>query len=731
MLKAFKDNKEFTIIALIVIIITVLIFGNTLSFSFVNWDDPLHITDNILVRDFSITHFIQDYEPYYLYTWLTHLIWGIVYKLSDGNPMFFHLLNIVFHAINSILIYYLGKFIFKEKRIPFIIALLFIVHPVHVEAVAWSSAFKDVLFSFFYLAGILVYVNYLNKHKLWKIILVGFLYFLATSSKIQALHFPVILIIVELFKNRKIAFKHVFLFLALMFFGFRNFQVALILSALCLLIFIFTYYKNISFKTLRAVHVKLLNNLYQKKTFLIWIYRGFLLFGFICLAFFIGDKLLNMVGGFDLDADQVLFQFNFLERLLMSGYALFYYVKSFLFAFNNIAVNPYPNFDLPDVLNSFYPYLLIYIVIISVVVIIWRGKYFSIDKKNQLLFGLLFFLINVSFVLHFMPIHGRVIVADRYVYLAIFGLFVCLFVVLDKVFRRNKFYLVIISVVLFGLYAYQSKIYSSVWSYSISLYDDVIEKNPDIAFPYNNKALFYFYEGNYKDALINYELAISKDSTFTNAHYNKGLLFLDKGEYNQALSDFTLAITYSRITDPEILTSRGWVYYLLGNYDSAVKDYNLAIEADTSYSIAYNNRALCNFEMNNLQNAFQDVNTAIDLNPKMHEAYNNRGWFKLNSDDVVGALHDFEQAYQLNSQFFNAVMNLAWAHFLLNSYEGAAHYYKEAYDLNPKNVQVVYYLALSEYHCGRINNACYYFQIASEMGHQEAFKMKMEICADL
>lgn len=726
-----KGNKENTIVALIVFIVSVLIFGNTLSFSFVNWDDPLHITDNILVKDFSVKDFFQNYEAYYLYTWLTHMIWGIVYKLSDGNPMFFHLLNVVFHAVNSIFIYYLGKFIFKEKRIPFIIAILFIVHPVHVEAVAWSSAFKDVIFSFFYLAGILVYINYLNKHKLWKIVLLCVLYFLATSSKIQALHFPVVLVLIELFKNRRLAFKHIFLFLALMFFGFRNFQVALILSSLCFLIFIFTYYKNISFKTLRVLHGKLLIYLKQKRAFLIWIYRGFVIGGFIWVLFFIGEKLILVINGFNLDADQVLYHFNFLERLLMSGYALFYYVTSFLFPFNNIAVNPYPNFNLPDVLNSFFPYLLIYVALITVVVIIWRGKYFSIAKKNQLLFGLLFFLTNVSFVLHFMPIHGRVIVADRYAYLAIFGLFLCLFVILDKVFRRNKFYLVIISVGLFVLYAYQSKTYSSVWNYSLSLYDDVIKKNPDIAFPYNNKALFYYYEGNYNDALINYELAISKDSTFTNAYYNRGLLLLDKGEYNQALSDFTLAIKYSRITDPEILTSRGWVYYLLGNYDSAVKDYNLAIEADTSYSIAYNNRALCHFEMNNLENAFQDVNMAIDLNGEMHEAYNNRGWFKLNSNDVVGALHDFEQSYQLNSQFFNAVMNLAWAHFILESYEGAAHYYKEAYDLNPKNVQVVYYLALSEYHCGRINKACYYFQIASEMGHQEAFKMKMDICADL
>jgi tetratricopeptide (TPR) repeat protein len=845
-IKLAKDKKELAVVCLSIFAVTIVIYGNTLGFSFVNWDDPLHITDNPLVQDFSFKNFFQNYEPIYLHTWFTHLIWGVIYKLSNGNPVFFHLINVIFHAINSIMIYYLAKFVLKNKLIPFVIAVLFVAHPLHVEAVVWASAFKDISFSFFYLLGILVYINYLNKNRVWKILLICLLYFLASSSKIQALHFPVVLVLIELLKNSKIVNKNIFLFLSLIFLGFRESYVFIIIAIILILMYTSLHYKwinkayslkfttglklsvkldffticllfgfifNISFKLLVAgffssllvsglifgligfFYIRIKTSSVKNKNIKLNVLQGVLVainllliylfvsidyileaydvrvFAYVLSFLFIvvyvlklfkqrnekvitGFKyisyifyfsiiifsgliifiLFNLNGieylsGLYLWAADSEFHFTIIERILMSGYALVFYIKAFFIPIENIAVHPYPNFDIAGTMESFYPYLFVYLIIIFIAFLFIRTKKVNFEKKKQLFFGLLFFLINISFVLHIIPIHGRIIVADRYAYLAIFGLLVVLFVVLDKLLKSNKFYLVLFSLCLLFFYTYQSKSYSSVWSDSISLYDDVIKKNPDIAFPYNNKALFYYHQGNYDLALENYALAISTDSSYNNAYYNRGLLLLDIGDYNGAVSDFSLAIKYLPINDPEIFTSRGWTYYLLQNYELAINDYKAAIEIDSTYHLAYNNRALLKFDIGDFQGAFIDVDKAIEFNPNMHEAYNNRGWFKLNSDDVVGALHDFEQAYDLNPNFFNAVMNLAWTNFLDKNYHEAAKYYKEAYDLSPNNQQAIYYLGLSEFNCDNVDVACYYFRIASEMGHEDAYKMLQDNCS--
>lgn len=720
--KVLQGRKEFFWVGICIGVVVFIVFGQTLQFDFVSWDDPLHITANDLVRDFSFIGFFDELTNYYGHTWLTHYVWGIVYSISDGNPMYFHLLNIVFHIVNSLLVYVLAKKLFNEKLIPFFIAVLFAVHPLHVEPVVWASAFKDLFFSFFYLLGVLLYINYLDKNKVWKLIIICIVFFFASSSKIQALHFPIVLIIVELFYNSRVKIKNIFFYIALFFLGIVHYYLIILIS--------FTIFLIIHFNVLKIKSIKSITTII-KTTFRKHKVLFYSIFAILFIIVFIStiDLLPKLPPNF-WDFERNIFYFTLSERILMSGYALTYYIKMFFAPFTLIAVHPYPNFDIIGTTGRFFPYLLVYPIIILVSYSILRYKKINISDKKLFFLGLLFFLINISFVLHIIPIHGRLIVADRYAYLAIFGLLIVVFVLLEKLLRINRAYIIVFSTFILLFYVYQSKSYSKVWSDSLSLYDDVISKNPDIAFPYNNKALFYFHEGNYNLAIENFEMALSADSTYYNAYYNKALLFLEIGDYHHAISDFNFAIKHTPFDDPEILTSRGWTYYLLQYYEYAINDYNTAIEIDSTYHLAYNNRALLKFDIGDFQGAFNDVNLAIEYNPKMYEAFNNRGWFKLESNDIHGALHDFEQAYKLNPEYSNSLMNLAWTHFLDNNYHAAAKYYKEAFDRNNNNIKALYYLGLSELNRNNVDDACYYLRMAKERGYVEAVEVVREWCGD-
>ena len=88
--------------------------------------------------------------------------------------------------------------------IPLGTALLFAIHPMHVESVAWASELKDVLYSFFFLASLVCYVWYVQNNRQLKYLAYAFiLYLLSLISKGQAVTLPLCFLLVDYISNRK------------------------------------------------------------------------------------------------------------------------------------------------------------------------------------------------------------------------------------------------------------------------------------------------------------------------------------------------------------------------------------------------------------------------------------------------------------------------------------------------------------------------------------------------
>ncbi|MBP9773080.1 MAG: tetratricopeptide repeat protein [Candidatus Peribacteraceae bacterium] len=161
MLSTVRWKQVLPIIALFTII-GAIVFNPIFSSQFVAWDDTQLIVTNPIVHGLSIRHIIQAFSTFdpELYLPLTFLSYQIDYTIGGLNPTIFHIHNFLLHVLNTLLIVWLLFVIAKKRWIAILCGLIFLVHPLHTEVVAWASARKDVQSTFFFLASVMAYIGY-------------------------------------------------------------------------------------------------------------------------------------------------------------------------------------------------------------------------------------------------------------------------------------------------------------------------------------------------------------------------------------------------------------------------------------------------------------------------------------------------------------------------------------------------------------------------------------------
>ena len=189
------------ILLIILCLVTWFAYSDSPNNGYTNWDDHTYVTQNedlsplseklsvLLSSDYS-----GNYHP------LTMLSLAID-KAIDDNPRSFHITSLIIHILNVLLVYLLVNLLFGNSWLAFFVALLFGIHPMHVESVAWISARKDVLYSMFFLAGMICYVRYLDKKSwlFWTLALLAGA--LAGLSKPAAVVYPLIIILIAHLKE--------------------------------------------------------------------------------------------------------------------------------------------------------------------------------------------------------------------------------------------------------------------------------------------------------------------------------------------------------------------------------------------------------------------------------------------------------------------------------------------------------------------------------------------------
>ncbi|MBU0763853.1 MAG: hypothetical protein KJ607_03355, partial [Bacteroidetes bacterium] len=191
----------------IILIITSLAYSSAIYNDFVNFDDSLYVYKNYDIQNFNwnglkkmFTHqFYGHFHP------LTMLSYSIQYYFSGLKPEAYHGFSFVVHLLTVILTFFVVRKISCNDYIAFLSSLLMGIHPMNTESVAWVAGRGNVLYGFFYLSAFLAYLNFSDQRKKrrYMYFLVLFLFVCSLLSKSSAVTFPVVLVLVDLYKDKK------------------------------------------------------------------------------------------------------------------------------------------------------------------------------------------------------------------------------------------------------------------------------------------------------------------------------------------------------------------------------------------------------------------------------------------------------------------------------------------------------------------------------------------------
>jgi len=187
-----------------------LLFWPVTSFDFVNFDDDLYVSKNIevqrglaldSVRCAFVDRIAGNWHPL---TMLFHRLDIQFFGLDAGAH---HRTNVILHAINAVLLFWLLRRATGMLWPSFAVALLFLAHPLRVESVAWIAQRKELLSTFFWLSGTIAYISFTNK-RTWQLFSAIFiLYACGLMSKPMAVTFPFTLFLLDYWPLKRFVLK--------------------------------------------------------------------------------------------------------------------------------------------------------------------------------------------------------------------------------------------------------------------------------------------------------------------------------------------------------------------------------------------------------------------------------------------------------------------------------------------------------------------------------------------
>ena len=608
----------------ILIIVGFAAFYNSLNNKFLtSWDDNIYVIDNPDVKALhgdSLGSTLKNLFTGYVtgnYHPLTMLSYSIEYGMFKLNPTPYHFTNLLFHLLNIVLVFYLIWLLTKQQWTAFITALLFAIHPMHVESVAWISERKDVLYAFFYLAALCMYVKYLKeeKKKRQHYFLVLILFIASVLSKGMAVSFPIVLFIIDYFQGRKFDRQ----------------------------------------------------SLLEKVPFLL--VSG--IFGYVAI---LAQRSANATD------DLSMLTVNLGDKILFACYGIVMYLWKLIAPIHLSPHYPLPDKQGGALPTLFYLSPLIVLAIAFVIYKSKRyGKDVLFGFGFFLITVMLVLqLLPVGNIIlaerySYLPYIGIFFIVARLVNKTIenkSGKY-------NSWRTPSIAALVIFTVFCFYTTTQRCKI----WENDFTMWSDAIEEFNNNSFAYNSRGDAYFFSNQYENAIVDYNRAIElknnhpyynrgqayyklkkydealKDFSktvelnpaFARGYSMRAILYTDANKFDEALSDYSKALQYQ--PDNSIAYhNRGILYKKNNKFPEALENFNSAIQINSNYAEAYNNRAIVYRNLQKNDEALKDFNKAIELQPDFARPYYYRGMLFYDSGNKQKACEDIQKAASLGFQ---------------------------------------------------------------------------------
>lgn len=597
-------------------------FNNELIF---NWDDSGYIIKNPYIdslswqniKDIFSNFYFSNYQPF------TLIVYAVIFKFVGTKVFLYHFVQFIFHVLNTFLVYKFISSLQEKKWISIGVALLFAVHPMHVESVAWISEMKDVLYTFFFLLALITYHHYVNKPDkktkwyLWTI----FLFILSLLSKPSAVIFSVVLLAMDLYYERlwrwKTWIEKLPFFLLSLAFGIitilaqegaiqelgpvlKGYERALIVIYSYILYF-WKFFLPINLSAAYPYPIKD-GGVLPTEYFIIPI-----AFIALCIIVYLLRKNKKFIWG-------ILF---FTINLLM--------VIQIIPVGGMIASERY----------TYIPY-----IGLSFSALTLMEKYIKNIKLNYIILGIV--VVIFTFLAHQRTYYwrnGDVLFSD----------------VLEKYPRYA--------------YGYNNRGFLYWDHYAIDVYKD----NPQMKEKYVEKALQDFTN------------AISLDYTYAEPFLNRGILYYNTGRPEQALADFNRFLEL-KPDNPDGLLNRANTLSTLGKYNEAIPDYNKYLSIKDDDPKAFMWRGVAYFNIQNYDSAIIDFNKSIEIDPDYYEPYYWLGVIYYNQQNYNDALKYLDLSISKNSNNVNSYIWKGLCYMNMNEYHKAIEQYSKAIEIDPNNI---------------------------------------------
>lgn len=193
------------LIFLLFVIATVILYSADLHIGFFRIDDKQYVINDPWIRgitseniSYILSHpYFVNYSPMHLFSYM------IDYAIGGSDAYGFHLSSNIWAGIIAGFVYLVTLALAQKRIIAIATAALFVVHPVHVEAIAWISSRKDLVATAFILPSFLAYLKYRNTKSKWWYSFSVLLFLFSVSGKLSVATFPAVLVAYDLFVEKR------------------------------------------------------------------------------------------------------------------------------------------------------------------------------------------------------------------------------------------------------------------------------------------------------------------------------------------------------------------------------------------------------------------------------------------------------------------------------------------------------------------------------------------------
>lgn len=594
---ARSEAPRIVLTCLAIIMVTAAVYWQIGSHEFISFDDNLYITENPHVQQgltadgvrwaFSI----QGTSYWHPLTWLSHMLDCELFGLKAGMH---HLMNLFIHVMNSTLLFLVLAMMTGSYGKSAFVAVLFAVHPVNVESVAWAAERKNVLSTFFWIAAIGAYARYAKGPSVAGYVLVAFLFLLGLLAKPMLVTLP-------------------FVFLLLDHWPLKRFDLAALMDAPKHKKPLHTDGKNQAAVVLRLV---------LEKAPLIVI---------SILSIVISSHSMEH-GGFKVTAHEVSMALR-VENAIVSYW---------MYLFKMIC---------PSSLTFFYPYphtVAFWKVIGSFGVLLAATLFacrFAV-RAPYFIVGWMWFLGTLTPVLGIMQGGLWPAIAERWAYIPFMGLFLIIAWGTSDLLRdslhKKQVQLVSAGFVILVLSTITWR-QAGCWRDDFTLFSHALKVNPENYVAHVNLGGVYGERKNMKEAVRHFEEALRINPSDVNALNNLGQYYYKQGSYDRAVAYYSRSVLFDPRNAGTYL-ELGSAYACLGNLDKAQENFIRSIRLDPGNTRAHYNLGVTYSRKGEMEKAIQSLLSALRISQGDVDSHCALGVIFVNQGRLDDAIHHFRKA---------------------------------------------------------------------------------------